>query len=174
MCGAADFCRMFSERYGIMEMIRTYILSVSYAAMICAICKRLLSEHTPTSSLCKSLIGLFLLFSVLSPLRSISLHKPSFDLSELQQQAQDAVNAGTEQVQTVLRESITGRIKTYIEEQGRALGAEILVEVALSDDPIPVPVMMHIYGDISPYAKSQLRQIIENNIGIPKENQLWH
>ena len=165
--------RMFFERYGIMNTIGTYILSVIGAAIICAICKRLLSDNTPTASLSKLLTSLFLLYCVISPIRNIRLHDPSFNFGNLQQQAQQAADAGTIHAQNALRNSITARVQTYIEEQGKSLGTNLQVKVTLSDDPVPIPVAVHLYGDVSPYAKAQLQRIIASNIGIQKENQIW-
>ena len=173
MFNSADLNRMFFERYGIMNTIGTYILSVICAAIICAICKRLLSDNTPTTTISKLLTGLFLLYCVISPIQNIRFHDPVFDLGDLQQQAQQAAEGGTVQAQNILRDSITERVQKYIEEQGKSLGIDLQAKVTLSEDTVPIPVTVYLHGDIAPYAKAKLQQIIASNIGILKENQIW-
>lgn len=157
-----------------METIRSYILSVICSAILCAICKRLISKHAPTAALTNSVLGLFLFFCVISPFRNVSITEPLYDLSNLRLEAQNAANAGTEQARNLLCQSIIQRVQAYVEEQGSSLGATLKAEVSLSNDAIPVPISIHIYGDIAPYAKAKLQQLMEANLGVQKENQIWH
>jgi hypothetical protein len=45
--------------------------------------------------------------------------------------------------------------------------------VTLSDELPPVPVEVRLSGDISPYIKTRLQSILEDDLGISKENQIW-
>jgi hypothetical protein len=45
--------------------------------------------------------------------------------------------------------------------------------VYLSEDTIPVPISVEIRGSVSPYGKQQLTKLLEEELGIAKENQLW-
>ena len=38
---------------------------------------------------------------------------------------------------------------------------------------IPIPIKVRLSGKASPYAKGQLQQIITEELGIEKENQIW-
>jgi hypothetical protein len=48
------------------------------------------------------------------------------------------------------------------------------VEVELSDEEIPVPKTVSVTGKISPYAKKQLSEMMERELGIKVENQKWN
>ena len=43
----------------------------------------------------------------------------------------------------------------------------------LSQDEIPVPSTVRLQGSISPYARQSLQQWLQDDIGVPKEHQIW-
>ena len=69
------------------------------------------------------------------------------------------------------RDIIKARIQAYILDKADSFGTQLDVEVILDQDNIPTSVELR--GNISPYAKAQLTGIITENLGIPKEYQLW-
>ena len=74
---------------------------------------------------------------------------------------------------TALSELIKKETEAYIVKQAQVFNANISVEIILSDDAMPVPEYVRISGPIAPYAKTQLINIIERELGVAKENQLW-
>jgi hypothetical protein len=58
-------------------------------------------------------------------------------------------------------------------DKAQALNTALEVEVTLSDDEIPIPVKVRLSGKVSPYAKGRLQQIISEELGIERENQIW-
>jgi len=155
-----------------MEPIREYLLSVSVAAMVCAIARRLLDRKGTPASVGKLLTGFFMTVTVLSPLTGLSI-EPVRDLTEdLRYDAQQVVQEGERYANSALRESINQRMQTYILDKAADLGAEIQVKVILSNDHYPVPEKVYIEGDISPFARSRLKQILVE-LGVTEENQKW-
>ena len=75
------------------------------------------------------------------------------------------------------RRAMSGRIKAqteaYILDKAAALEVTLLVEVEMSDEPIPVPCGVRLAGDVSPHAKNKLSGIITEDLGIEKERQQW-
>ena len=168
----ADQRGMFFEGDGIMELLREYLLSVSVAAMVCGMAGRLLDRKGTPAAMGKLLAGLFMTFTVLSPLAGVSVG-PMEDISnEFQDEAQLAVKAGERYVNSALREGITNRTEEYILDKASSLGANIRVQIVLSDDVYPAPYKVYVSGDISPFAKSQLKQVI-SQLGVAEENQIW-
>ena len=92
--------------------------------------------------------------------------------SDFRHQAQQAVQKGEAYSNSVLRKSITDRVQAYILDKAVEMGANIQVQVILSDDAYPVPEQVCIQGDISPYARNQLKHILEE-LGVAEENQIW-
>ena len=58
-------------------------------------------------------------------------------------------------------------------EKSSGLNLDLVVEVELSDDEIPVPVAVSLTGNVSPYNKLILSNTISNDLNIPKEKQIW-
>lgn len=156
-----------------MDSVRQYLLSVVAAGLIGGAVKHLLPGKGTAAHMGKMLTGLFLAFTVISPLANVSLDRWDTECENLQQQAQAAVAAGEENSKTALYSGIKQRTEAYILDKAQSLAVQIAVEVTLSDDPIPVPVAVRLSGNISPYAKKQLQDILESELGIPKEAQQW-
>ena len=73
----------------------------------------------------------------------------------------------------MLAQFIKERTQSYILDKAQSLNAVLDVEVTLSDDEIPVPVKVCITGKVSPYARGRLENLIIEDLGIEKENQIW-
>ena len=139
MLAAIDQHGMFFKGDGIMEPIREYLLSLSVAAMACAIVRRLLDRKGTPAAIGKLLTGLFMTVTVISPLMNFSI-SPLQNLTEdFRQQAQMAVKEGEETANSALRKGITERTQAYILDKAKAMGANIQVRITLSDESYPVP-----------------------------------
>ena len=57
-------------------------------------------------------------------------------------------------------------------DKAHSLGADIQVEVMLSNEQYPVPKQVRLKGDVAPYARTQLIKFLEE-LGISEENQIW-
>ena len=155
-----------------MEPIREYLLSLTVAAMCCAVVRRLLQKKGMPAAMGKLLTGLFMTFTVLSPLTDFSIG-PFEDISEeFKYQAGQAVREGEAYANSGLRKGIKERTEAYILDKARSLEADIQVEVILSNESYPVPKQVQIKGDVSPYARTQLKRLLET-LGIMEENQIW-
>ena len=63
--------------------------------------------------------------------------------------------------------------EAYISNKAESMGADIDVVVQLSEQEPIVPISVSITGDVSPYIKSRLQQIISNDIGLCEEALQW-
>ena len=155
-----------------MEPIREYLLSVTVAAMFCAVARRLLDRKGTPAAMGKLLTGLFMTFTVLSPLTNFSIGPLRDVTKDFKYQAQQAVQEGQATANSALRQGIIERIEAYILDKAQSLGADIQVEVTLSGEQYPVPKQVRFIGDVSPYARTQLKKFLEE-LGISEENQIW-
>ncbi len=157
-----------------MEGIRDYLLSVICAAMIGTVVTALLGEHRTVCTLARVLCGLFLIYTAVRPLPMLRMPSLSGRISYYSRQAEKAVQQGSDLGQNVLCESIKTRTCAYILDKAQRLEADLQVEVELSDEEIPVPKTVSVTGKISPYAKKQLSEMMERDLGIKVENQKWN
>lgn len=155
-----------------MDGIRQYVLGVICAAMICGMVTALVPEGMAKGIL-KLLSGVFLAVTVLSPLTGRDLGR---ELTELLPDTLEG-KAIARRGEAMARETMAGLIKqqteTYILDKANSLHGNVGVEVILSEDPIPVPFSVVLTGSVPPYARKQLEQIIQGELGISKENLRW-
>lgn len=153
-----------------MGLIRSYILSVIAASIICAISVRLAGARAPVIKLVASL---FLAFTVMRPIVDVDLSGLIASIpsaySALTASASDWETIGTQ----ALHNGIQAQTEAYILREATLLGAQIDVEVELSEDDIPVPEAITIYGNVSPYQKAKLTHTLISGLGIGKEALIW-
>lgn len=153
--------------------VRAYLLSVCGAALICAIAKRFVDNRGPAAGVGKLLIGSFLVLTVLKPISALKLDfLESFTLN-IQEDALYAVRQGEENTYQALSENIKQRTAAYILQRAQELNVDLDIEVVVSNDDIPIPEKIYLSGTVAPFAKRQLQLMIEQDLGIAKECQIW-
>ena len=156
-----------------MESVRGYLLGITVVALCCGILSAVLGKKGLTSGTVKFLCGIVMLLAVVGPLLNLQIGNLQGSFKGFSQEA-DAVTAfGRE---TALKEYagiIKERTAAYILDKAESLGAELTVEVTLSDDEPMVPCAVKLSGAISPYAKKVLSNTIANDLGIQVEEQIW-
>ena len=161
---------VFSERSGIMEALRQYVISVVAAAMLCGIVVRLFPNGSG-KQVGKLICGLFLAYTVLSPISRVDFSKlPDFSL-RCMDDAEDAAAMGENLARDSMADIIKEETEAYILDKAADLHANLHVEVTVGEDNLPAAVT--ISGEASPYARRQIQAMIANDLGISKENQKW-
>ncbi len=155
-----------------MEGVSAYLLSVSGAAILCAIANRFWGKKS-TGTIGKMITSLFMVLTVLHPLADMNIDFWNDMSFGIEQDAADAVQQGRQETQNAMAEIIKEKTAAYILKKAQSLGAEISVEVAVTDEAIPMPERILIRGNAAPYARQQLQVLIAQDLGISKENQIW-
>ncbi len=156
-----------------MEGLQQYLLSVTGAAMICGVVLRLLPQKGTAATMGKMLAGIFLAFTVIRPLGAFQIGKLEDFTADLQAEAADAVAAGQADTVSSLQSIIKDQCEAYILDKAHDLGLQLTVEITLSSDDLPVPVAVRLQGNAGPYARSRLETILQDDLGISKEHQVW-
>jgi hypothetical protein len=65
------------------------------------------------------------------------------------------------------------KTQAYILNKASELGADITVELELGRDSPYLPKKVTIFGTSTPYAKQQMVEFMESELGIAKEDQRW-
>lgn len=153
-----------------MEGIRQYILSVIAASIVCSVVKKITgSKYRP---IIKVICGVFMAITILAPVVrfdftsiDVNPHESFTDIQSVLLQSEVDADAS---LSSIIKEET----KTYILSKAELLGLDINIDVTLDEDT-HVPVKVMIYGDASPYQKSQLSHYIENTLAISEEYQEW-
>lgn len=154
-----------------MEGIRQYIVSVTAAAILCAVLRQLLPEKGLTSSLLKLISGIFLAFVVISPVKDVDIGSYTVYFESISLEGEALAAEGKDMASDAMACIIKDQTEAYILDKAKSLDAPISVEVELGQDSVPVSVRIH--GTVSPYARSVLETMLTEELGIAKENQIW-
>jgi hypothetical protein len=156
-----------------MSGIADYLLGIVAVCLISSVAKQLLGISKNYKALGNTIIGIFIVLSILSP---VVTQKWSYgDVldtgfeDEIEQISQDAESYRQE----VMRKSIISQTEAYILSKARELSVDVDIEITLSDSYPYAPIRICIWGNTSPYAKSQLSAYLKEEIGIAKEEQIW-
>lgn len=156
-----------------MEAVREYLLSVTAAAVICGMLRSVTGEKGTCAGITKLICGLFLAFTVIRPIAEVEIEDFAMLTADISGEAREAVSMGEDYTRQAISAIIKSETEAYILDKAQAYDAKLQVEVTVSADDTPVPDSVRITGGLSPYARTQLQSIIENELGIPKENQRW-
>ena len=154
-----------------MSLLANYVLSVIAASVIVAIICTLLGDQGGVRSIIKLVCGLFLTFVVINPLIKLDFSRINDYLDSFTLEGLEAASVGENMAREGERDIIISRVQAYILDKADSFGAQLNVEVVLDQDNIPVSVELN--GNISPYAKAQMADILVRDLGITKEHQLW-
>lgn len=156
-----------------MENIRQYLLSVTAAAIICSLITSLMGKKGTYAAIVRMLCGLFMALTMISPLIQVRLSDFTSYFDSLQTEADTAAASGSAMAEEASEAIIKRETETYILDKALSMGLNIEVEVTLADAGVPYPCHVSLRGAASPYARRQLQGWLEDDLGIPEENQTW-
>lgn len=158
-----------------MSNLKQYLLTVIFAAIIIGFAQGILGKKSTFKSAIGLLSGLYLLLTVLTPFKAGNFWQDySNFFDEVNLDAEHEVASGQLATQAELERIITEQTESYICDKATEMGAQLDVSVETDAvNSLPMPVAVTLEGSISPYAKSKMKEIIKNDIGIPEEQQEW-
>ena len=170
---AAHQHNLFFERGGVVGDIQAYLFGVVAAGMICSIAQIIGPQKGVNRNLIKTLCGTFVLLSFFAPILEISYTDFDGILPDYSASGQTAAEQGESFAREALEAGIKCRTEAYILDKAESYDARLEVEVKIEWKDTPVPVGVVISGNCSPYAKSQLSAMMEQDLGIPPSEQEW-
>lgn len=156
-----------------MNGIVGYILSITAAAVICALVIKISDSNHTSGKIIKVVCGVFMSVTLLSPLKDLNFNSYTEYFEFYQTAAFEQAADGQELANEATRELIKEKTEAYILLEGDKLDINIDVEVNLSESNPPVPCSVVIQGEASPYHKQLLITYIQNELGIIQENLQW-
>ena len=155
------------------EGLRDYVIHITATALICSVILHFARGSGSVRMLIKLLCGIVLAYSIIQPMKELDVSKLEGLTFQFREEADRAVYWGENESRTAWVESISQGTEAYILEKAKAMNIDLAVEVVLSEDEIPIPVAVSLAGNVAPYAKSLLSEVISKDLNIPKENQTW-
>lgn len=156
-----------------MEWMRSYVLTLAAAGILCAMVKSL-SGGKAGGRMLGLACGVFLVFAAVSPVYTMDLDTWTGDWEGLRAESGALQEAAQNMVQNQMDVIIKERTAAYILDKAESLGASLAVEVSLTENEgYHTPESVCITGMYSQYMKTRLEDLLERELGIPKDRQEW-
>lgn len=156
-----------------MDRAGEFVISITAAAILVGVLTGLTDRKDTFSTLIRMIGGLFLAFTAIRPLVSLEIVNIGAYIDAFSLSGTAAAENGENIAQDAYCSYIISRTEAYILDKAEGYGASLTVEVSLSSSEAPVPESVRIRGQLSPYAKLCLQEMMEQELGISKENQIW-
>ena len=148
-----------------MGSLRRYILAIVTAAILGGILTGIVRDGS-CGKLLKLMCGVFFLLTAIQPITGVRIP----DLSQwVQAYSSEAENYFARQRETIIKE----KTEAYILDKAGQLGLQLQAEVSVSETEEPVPWAVVLSGEVKPDQKRRLEAILEQELGIARENQQW-
>ena len=164
---------MFYERCVIISRMREYLLTLLAAALLSSIICGLIGKNNGNYMLVKLICGLFVTITAISPLTKITIPDISTYIGDTKTDAMRHIEEGEKSSYESMSTIISSDLEAYILDIASVYGVDIQVEILLSEEMPPSPEIIKINGNISPYVREKLQQIIVQDLGVSEENQIW-
>ncbi|MBO4938327.1 MAG: hypothetical protein J6C98_04925 [Oscillospiraceae bacterium] len=161
------------EGNGVVEQLRTYVIGITAAGLIAGILLGIVRSKDTSGTLLRVVVGMFLTFTVIRPIVNLNIGDINSNLTSFSQEAGESAADGEILARDFYCSYIKSETQAYILDKAEDYGADLTVEICLDDSESAVPVGVQIRGSVSPYAKTALGRIMERDLGILKENQVW-
>lgn len=155
-----------------MGALREWLLSVTAAAILCALAQGLIPPG-PVRRVGRLTAGLVMAAALLAPLASLRGVEPEQWLESWQ--PQEEVQGLEEQRDETMKSIIEEECSAYIVDKAAQLGAECQVTVVCSSEGegVFLPWQITVTGDLPPGQQEQLTQQIQEDLGVPPERQQY-
>lgn len=154
-----------------MQALGEYILSVGAAAFIVGILGSLMPKG-PSKEILKLVCGLFLAFTVISPVSNIQIPELSHIAESWKAEGTAAAVTGEEMAREAARQCITQELTAYILDKAAALGLTLEVQVSIHEDTFH-PTGVTLTGDASPILRRRLSETLREELGLTQEDIIW-
>lgn len=157
-----------------MDNLKQYLLTVICASAVCAIIVAISEKNGTQTSVIKLLCAIYISITAVSPWLEIKLHDLTSYFGTIHTEAASIVDTNILLSEDKTKTLIKERIQEYIYDKAATLGAEVHVDVVLSDTKPYPPETIKLTGSMTPYNKQRLQKIISEELGIPEVNQKWN
>lgn len=157
-----------------MEGLRSWLLSVIAAALLCAVAGALMPPG-PVRQVGRLVCGLVLMAAVLSPLTALDVSGGQEWLAGWASSL-DSRTAALEEVVEEQRKGIIERdCAAYIVDKGSELGLTCTarVECRTGEEGLCLPVRAEISGDLTQEERARLARLAAEDLGIPETQQIY-
>lgn len=156
------------------ELIRSWLVGVTAAAMIAAAADTLAPEGAAKKA-CRLASGLLILLAVVKPVLTLDTADLSAALTRYRAASQEYSAALETENLRLMKSIIEEQTGAYIQDKAAELGAVCHAEVtcAVNEEEMPYPSQVTIRGDLTQAQIAALSRVIEEELAIPAQEQSY-
>ena len=148
---------------------KAYLLSIIGCALFCGILVQIVSDLR-SRKMIQLLCGMLLAITLLRPLSSISIDDTwKFDMEGISPDTY--IDMGRQEAKNVQEECIMEACESYVTNKAKDFDMLVTADISLDENMRPVSARINVKSDSGKF--QILEQILEEDLGITKENQTW-
>lgn len=157
-----------------MDELRNGLLAVIGAGLLTSVLLEFLQEGAVKQTV-RLVGGLLIALLILAPLTDLELGDFGQYLSQVQMEQEMLKTGIPVEQEKILNQIIQEKAEAYILDKAAEHGAAITVSVTVTaGDAYPYPYKASVTGTLTDAQRRALEQELEQNLGIPKERQVFH
>lgn len=156
-----------------MSGIGQYVYTVIAATIFVAILQSLVPGKGTAATLIKVTAGVYLISVVISPIVKVRLNGLLDYAANIESDASGIIADAQNQMNGEIERIILEEAESYILDEASKRGAEIAVQITMEKDGSYALQGITIRGSVSPLIRSQLSTLIETDLGISEDMQIW-
>lgn len=157
------------------EFLGGWVKAIAGAALVCSVALSL-TPNGKVKNVLKLICGVVLICAMVSPLLRTNIPLSSMTMSEYRSKAQEIIEGASENNNTLNRTLIEKELCAYISDKAVDMGESlqsVTVGMSWSDEGYWYPSEVSISANVSELCKNRLINVIEGELGIPKDCQHW-
>jgi stage III sporulation protein AF len=155
-----------------MELIRTWLIGVTAAALVAALADSLAPEGA-VRKIGKLAGGLLMVVAILQPLVQLDDSALAAALAQTRLEAQGYSTALEEENERLMKLIIEEQTGAYIQDKAAQLGVTCTAQVTCQEngEGALYPASVTVYGELSETETDTLTRLIQGDLAIPAEDQ---
>jgi len=156
-----------------MKMLGGYLISVAAASILISVLSAVLPNGAGKRTI--SFVGtVLLILTIFSPFVKVDSREMAGILSRYRMQIEEIRTGIPVQNRELIASLIKEKTEAYIWDKAAQLGMQAEITVSLQKEAMyPTPNHVKISGQFTVQQQGQLSRFIEENLGIPPEEQQW-
>ena len=153
-----------------MALLQTWLFSLTAVSLLLAVAEALVTQESIRRVL-RLAGGVLMIVVLLRPVAQIDLEGLALSLEDYQREAEELRETYQTRQQQDLAAGIEEELASYIWDKARELGIDCQVRVTAEtgEDGVPLPAEVAVDA---PYSE-ELSAVIQKDLGVPRENQMW-
>lgn len=152
------------------EALKEWVTSIVLVTLLLSVAQTLIPEGS-IRKIASFTGGLILLVALLQPVLGTDLSRLDLEMGEYEQAVRERREELEKMGKSDLSDIIAQRTAAYISDKADTLGIAVTAEVTVEpgENGVPVPVEARLTGPTS----GELADYMEQELGIPRERQVW-